>query len=362
MDASRPPLVPVRLARTVGAALALAAGAPEARASEAPFVQPRDGEGRFVNLDGSGAKGFGAVLKWGILDRFAGKRPDHPDRAEVPRVVPDLALLRRPPGPGEGARVTWIGHSTFLVQLDGVTLLTDPTFGPIANGFISRNGAPGVRYEDLPFVDAALVSHDHYDHLDLPTLKWLNVPIVAGLGSEALFRKSGLRATEVGWWEQVRLGPVTVTFVPAQHWARRGFGDTNTRLWGGFVIQGSSATLYHAGDSGWFEAFHEIGRRFPGIDLAMLPAGAYDPRWFMSAAHMDPEESLRAVLALGARTYVPMHWGTYKLADEPLDEPPRRIEAERARLGLPADRVRVLALGETLRVEPVAAAVAGLRP
>jgi L-ascorbate metabolism protein UlaG (beta-lactamase superfamily) len=165
-----------------------------------------------------------------------------------------------------------------------------------------------------------------------------------------LFQGEGLPSTELGWWRSTRVGEVTITFVPAQHWSRRGPFDGNATLWGGFVIQGRRATVYHSGDTAWFEGFAEIGRRFPGIDAALLPIGAYDPAWFMEKQHMNPEQALAAFGALGARTFVAMHWGTFKLTDEPLDEPPRRLEAERLRLGLPVDRVRVLAVGETVEM------------
>jgi L-ascorbate metabolism protein UlaG (beta-lactamase superfamily) len=178
----------------------------------------------------------------------------------------------------------------------------------------------------------------------------VKAPVIAGLRLELLFRRHGLFCTELGWWETARVGDVRITFVPAQHWSRRGPFDANQTLWGGFVIQGRSATLYHSGDTAWFEGFAEIGRRFPGIDAALLPIGAYDPAWFMEKQHMNPEQALRAFGDLGARTFLAMHWGTFKLTDEPLDEPPVRLEAERRRLGLPPERVRVLAVGETVEV------------
>jgi L-ascorbate metabolism protein UlaG (beta-lactamase superfamily) len=318
-------------------------------AAAAPFRQPRDAEGRFVNLDGSGPKGLGAVLKWSVVDRLTGKRRRSPDRAPVPVVAPDLARLATPPGPGEGARVTWLGHASFLVQLDGVSLLIDPVLGERVAGVISRNVAVPVPAGRLPHIDAALVTHSHYDHLDLPTLKQVGATVYAGLGLRPLFEKERLFCRELGWWQTAKVGGVEITFVPAQHWSRRGFGDTNRTLWGGFVVKGSSATLYHAGDTAWFGGFAEIGRRF-ALDAALLPIGAYDPAWFMSPQHMNPEEALRAFQDLGARNFVAMHWGTFKLSDEPLDEPPLRLEAERGRLGIPAERVRVLAVGETLEV------------
>jgi L-ascorbate metabolism protein UlaG (beta-lactamase superfamily) len=328
----------------------------------AAFTQPRDEDGRFANQDGAKPHGLLDVARWAIWDRLTGKRRASPDRAPVPAVAPDLALLATPPAPGEPARITWLGHATFLVQLDGVSLLVDPALMPKIFGGIERNVAPGVPLEQLPRIDAALVSHSHYDHLDLPTLERVRAPVVAGLGLERFLRDRGLFATELGWWSSTMVGGVRVTFVPAQHWSRRGLFDTNRTLWGGFVIEGSRATVYHSGDTGWFAGFKEIGARFPRLDAALLPIGAYDPAWFMEPQHLNPEQALRAFQDLGARTFVAMHWGTFKLADEPLDEPPRRVEAERARLGLARERVRVPAIGETLVVGGAGArAAAGAR-
>ncbi|HEY6098391.1 MAG TPA: MBL fold metallo-hydrolase [Anaeromyxobacter sp.] len=314
------------------------------------FTQPRDAEGRFLNLDGSAPRGLSAVLKWTVWDRIAGKRRVTPDRAPVPTVAPDLGALATPPAPGEPARITWLGHATFLVQLDGVSLLTDPALLETITGGISRNVPPGVPVERLPRIDAVLVSHSHYDHLDMPTIEKVGAPVIAGLGLERFFRDRRVFATELGWWSEARVGPVRITFVPSQHWSRRGLFDTNRTLWGGFVIQGSRATLYHSGDTAYFGGFREIGARFPGIDAALLPVGAYDPAWFMEPMHMNPEQALQAFADLGAARFVAMHWGTFKLADEPLDEPPARVEAERVRRGLPKERVRVLAVGESMSV------------
>jgi L-ascorbate metabolism protein UlaG (beta-lactamase superfamily) len=314
--------------------------------------QPRDEEGRFVNLDPSETHGFGDLLRWQILDRLNGTKRSSPDRAQVPTVEPDRSRLREPPGPGLGARITWLGHSSFLVQLDGVSLLVDPVLGDRMGpaGVMGRNVPPALRPEDLPHVDASLVSHDHWDHLDVPTLREVGAPVLAGLGTDAPLAREKLLHVPLRWWQTVKVRGVAITFVPAQHFSGRGIGGRDRTLWGGFVIQGASATLYHAGDTGYFSGFKEIGRRFPGIDAAMIPIGAYDPRWFMRSVHVDPEEALQAFEDLGARTFVAMHWGTFKQADEPLDEPPVRLEAERARRAIPAGRVKVLAIGETLDV------------
>jgi len=304
-----------------------------------------------VNLDGTGPPTWRSVFRWAVVDRVAGRRRASPARARVPWVEADRALLRAPPAPGAPGRLTWLGHASFLVQIDGVSLLVDPVLLEGIFGGIRRNVAPGLLREELPPIDAALVTHGHYDHLDLPTLERVGAPVVAGLGTRRAVRRAGLAVQELGWWEETRVGGVRVTFVPAQHWSRRTPFDTNASLWGGFVIEGRRATVYHAGDTAWFGGFREVGARFPGIDAALLPIGAYDPAWFMERQHMNPEQAVRAFRELGARTLVAMHWGTFKLTDEPLEEPPRRLSAERVRLGLPAHCVRVLAVGETLEVE-----------
>jgi L-ascorbate metabolism protein UlaG (beta-lactamase superfamily) len=265
-------------------------------------------------------------------------------------VEPDLALLSMPPAPGEGARLTWLGHASWLVQLDGVSLLVDPVLRDTISGVIRRNVPPGVPVEQLPPITASLVSHNHYDHLDLPTLKQVAAPIVTGLGHAPIFRGSRLAVTELDWWKSTKVGPVTVHFVPSQHWSRRGLNDINEMLWGGFVLEGSSARVFHSGDTAYFEGFKEIGRRYPGLDAALLPIGAYDPPWFMSRQHMGPEEAVQAFEDLGAARFLAMHWGTFKLTDEPLDEPPRRLDTEWTRRRLPREHVHVLPVGGTLTV------------
>lgn len=312
--------------------------------------QPSRSRFRFVNLDGSGPHALSAVLKWALLDRMTGKRRRASAAAPAPRVQPALEQLRRPPALGEPARLTWIGHASWLIQLDGVSLLIDPIFSTSLGPGTKRYVAPALEVTQLPHIDAQLVTHNHRDHLDLPSLRAVARPVVAGLGLSPLFAGAGLDCTELAWWAETRVGEVTIRFVPSQHWSQRGLGDTNETLWGGFIIEGSSARLYHSGDTAYFDGFSEIGRRCGPIDAALLPIGAYDPAWFMSKQHMNPEEAVRAFTDLAARHFVAMHWGTFKLTDEPLDEPPARLASEWQRRALDPSRCHVLPVGGVLEM------------
>ena len=224
------------------------------------------------------------------------------------------------------------------MQIDGASLLIDPVFSRRISGIVPRNVACPLLPADLPRIDATLVTHNHYDHYDAPSVEAAGAPWIAGTAMGA--------SRELGWWDTERINDhVRVTFVPSQHWSRRGLFDTNETLWGGFVIEGRAARVYHAGDTAYFEGFREIGARFPGIDAALLPIGAYDPAWFMERQHMNPEQAVQAYVDL-----VAMHWGTFKLTDEPLDEPPRRLREEWARRALPQEALLIPPIGGTLSV------------
>lgn len=312
--------------------------------------QPSSPRFRFVNLDGSEPQGFGAVFKWSVVDRLLGRRQIKRGAPATPSMAPDLELLRQPPAVGEPARLTWIGHASWLIQLDGVSLLIDPIFSESLGPGINRHVPPALTPPTLPHIDAQLVTHNHRDHLDLPSLRAVGRPVIAGLGLSSFFAANDLPCTELAWWGETRVGPVAVRFVPSQHWSRRGLNDTNATLWGGFVIEGSSARLYHSGDTAYFDGFAEIGRRSGPIDAALLPIGAYEPSWFMSKQHMNPEEAVRAFVDLGAARFVAMHWGTFQLTDESLDEPPLRLEQEWQRRSLDPSACHLLRIGGTVQV------------
>jgi len=252
------------------------------------------------------------------------------------------------------AAITWIGHASFLVRMDGATFITDPIFShrcsPVQFMGPPRLVPPGVPLEGLPPLDFALLSHDHYDHTDRASIEALaarGVPFLVPRGMGALVRGFGAQARELGWWDSAEIGGLRAHCVPAQHFSGRGLTDRNRRLWAGWIVEGATRRFYHAGDTGYFGGFAEIGERFGAIDLAAMPIGAYLPREMMGFIHVNPEEAVRAAMDAGARRVLAMHFGTFDLADEPLDEPPRRFRAEAARLGVGEDRAWVLKVGET---------------
>jgi L-ascorbate metabolism protein UlaG (beta-lactamase superfamily) len=255
------------------------------------------------------------------------------------------ALPLPPAGPGEIA-VTWLGHASALLRVDGVTLLVDPVLAGGIPGAAKRLRPAPLTPEQLPPLDALLISHDHYDHLDAPTLRRLprTTRVLAGAGSRPWFARQGFTdVTELDWWENVDVGGVAVEFVPAHHWSRRTLLDTCRRLWGGWVVTGSDGrSVIHAGDTGYgpFPARIAARHRDLGHDIAVavLPVGAYAPRKLLRGVHMDPAEAVRAAGDLGVRHVVPVHWGTFVLSGEPVMEPLERVREEWVRDGRsPAD-------------------------
>ena len=287
-----------------------------------------------------------------LARRLAGFWRDRP--GAPPRVANDGAFLRENARHSEPT-VTWVGHATVLVQMDHVTFLTDPIWSdkPFPVSFVGpkRFAAPGLALDALPPIDFVLISHNHYDHLDLPTLRWLargGTRFFVSLGDAALLRQCGIEAVdELDWWERRTIRGVDVHCVPAQHWSGRRLTDDCASLWSGFVVVGPSRRFYFAGDSGYFAGFREIGARLGPFDLAALPIGAYDPAAMMRAVHLDPEEALQAGLDVGAARLLGIHYGTFDLTDEPLDEAPRRFHAEGERRGLGPDFLWTPPIGET---------------
>ncbi|MBL8602613.1 MAG: MBL fold metallo-hydrolase [Myxococcales bacterium] len=278
--------------------------------------------GRFDHLATQPSRGPGDIVRWKVLDRLRGA-PGPQRGAPAPSCANDGAALR-----SLAASLTWVGHASFVLRLGGRVVVIDPVWSTRIQGVVPRHVAPGVALDALPPVDVVLISHAHHDHLDLATLTRIgpNALYVVPLGVGALLKRNGLpRVIECDWWQSTRVGDLELTLVPARHWSMRGPFDRNDALWGGWVLRGPEGTAYHTGDTGYFDGFAEIRRRLGVIDWAMMPIGAYEPRWFMQPQHMNPDDAFRAFADLEARHFVAMHWGTFQLTDEPLDAPPGEI-------------------------------------
>lgn len=322
-----------RLARAAGvtvAAIAAGIGAeriflasPSYRGAKSDHFDGR----RFHNHQ-HGWQSEGSFLKW-QLTKTPTKWPawieSEPGPAPVQRVA-------------RGIRITHVNHSTVLIQMDGLNILTDPIWSercsPVSFAGPKRHRAPGLRFEELPPIDAILVSHNHYDHMDVPTLQRLRgVPLFVPLGNAALLERRGIDgARDLDWWDEAPLSAdVRITATPAQHFSARALTDRNATLWSGFVISGPSGHVYFAGDTGWGRHYEEIANRFGPMRVAMLPIGAYLPRWFMKPAHIDPAEAVAAHHVLQAKTSIAVHYGTFALGDDghqqPVDDLKKAIAA-----------------------------------
>lgn len=310
-----------------------------------PLSDHFDGR-RFRNVHASTDKRFTDVLRFW---RSKNEWTPWPERIEDPPCPP-------PPDAVPDGRIalTFIGHVTFLIRVGGCTLLTDPVWseraGPFGRLGPKRVRAPALALGALPRVDAVLVSHGHYDHMDLPTLRSLSgAPVVTGLGNKPVLERCGVRPVhELDWWQSVDLGDARITFVPAQHWSSRTLFDRNRTLWGGFVVEAGGSSVYFCGDAGYSPHFREIAERFPRIDVALLPIGAYEPRWFMQPQHMNPAEAVQAHRDLGARAAVAMHFGTFRLTPEGVSDPVRALDRARRDQAVDKGVFRVPAFGETL--------------
>jgi len=300
-------------------------------------------------------QGLGALLRW-MLSRRRG--PWHPR---------DAAPGPRPPRSSDGLRVTFVNHSTFLLQLAGINILTDPTWSdrasPLSWAGPRRFHSPGIRFEELPPIDLVLLSHDHYDHLDLPTLRRLQQAhdpnIYAGLKNAGFLARHGIRnVVELDWWQEILvLGDVWITAVPAQHFSGRALFGRDRRLWCGFIVQTEHTRIYFAGDTGAGPHIAAIAQKFPQIDVAILPIGAYRPEWFMGEVHMSPEQAVEAHLRLGARVSFAGHFGTFDLADDGQDEPLEALHEVLQRTNLRGTNFWTLGFGEGCDVLPRAESV-----
>ena len=326
--------------------------------AEAESPPRRDGDGFHNNYPHEGKRSFW-LWKWEQLRQGMPQPP--PGGWKIPRVRTDAAALR---ANGHDPTLTWIGHASFLIQLAGVNVLVDPQFSerasPVQFAGPKRIVALPITMEELPRIDVVLISHNHYDHLDVDTVKGLaasadGTPLfLVPLGLKAWFHELGIDAVEeYDWWQSRTLRSVKLTLVPVQHWSKRTLWDTNRTLWGGWVVEGGGMRVIHTGDLGYSRDARDIGERLGPFDLALIPIGAYAPRWFMKTMHVDPPEAVQVRSDLRAARAIGMHWGTFEdLTDEPMDEPPERLAAARAAAGLDPEDFDVMAIGET---RPIAA-------
>ncbi len=282
---------------------------------------------RFSNLGNVPDKTGRDVLKWQLTSK---KRPwtRWIDEAPGPRPAEHV---------NDGTiRVTWVNHATVLIQMDGVNILTDPTFSrfasPVSWAGPARHRVPGIAWDDLPPIDVVVVSHNHYDHMDLPTLRRLAArpekpPMLVGLGNTTYLAARGVTGTrDMDWWDSTSISGVTVHAVPVQHWSARGQTDVRHTLWAGFVFTGPSGRVYFGGDTGYGQHFSLVRARVGTPDVALLPIGAYMPVWFMKENHMTPAEAVQASIDLGARVAIPIHFGTWQLGDDGDNEPLQDLE------------------------------------
>jgi len=315
---------------------------------------PKGDDGRFTNLDGDIGHGSFSVRFPFFLRRFGTYFRSGEGAPE--RVANDGAFLR------ENARhsaptVTWIGHATLLVQMEHVTFLTDPTWSnrpsPVPLLGPSRYVEPGLEIDDLPPIDFVVISHNHYDHLDLPTLRTLakrnpETQFYVPLGNASLLQEQGIdKVEELDWGQTALYKGVTIHCLTSQHWSKRSLTDDHKALWSSWAVTGSERRFFFAGDTGYFSGFEAIGSRLGPFDLAALPIGAYAPRAMMRESHMNPEEALLAAIDLQASRAMAIHFGTFDLSDEPLEEPPLRFRNAARNSELGEESAWIFNIGET---------------
>jgi N-acyl-phosphatidylethanolamine-hydrolysing phospholipase D len=336
----------LRRALGIGVALLACAALAGAATDFDPLRAPhRNPDGTFFNPWRPFEASYLDFLRW----RFSRNAYDKSAAPVLPRVANDGRSLA---GLQHSSELTWVGHATVAIHDGDDVVLTDPHFSDRAL-LPKRALPPGVPIEAIPADAFAVVSHSHYDHLDSWTVE--NLPATVGwyvpLGMAEFFRERGRDdVTELDWWQSAKRGRWTITCLPSQHWSRRSIGDTNQTLWCAWLLDSGEYTYFFAGDTGYFDGFAAYGREFGPIDVALLPIGAYAPRWFMKDQHMDPAEAYQAFRDLRAKTLVPIHWGTFDLTDEPLDLPPLELDRAVREAGGDASQVRVLSVGERWHV------------
>ncbi len=366
MPKNRLPIRPLALAALV---LCLSARAGAADPSMKAHHRPNGFQNNYLEFE---PKGLTALLKWKIDALLAGL--PRPPASATPQVAPDLGFIASNAGAGASMApsITWVGHATMLAQLGGLNLITDPVFServsPLSFIGPKRHAPPGLTLAQLPHIDVVLISHNHYDHLDDTSVRTLAAQqggsplFVVPLGIKAWMAERGItHVVELDWWQSHSVpsptGPVDVVLTPVQHWSGRGLNDQLATLWGGYAVFAPDLHLFFSGDTGYSKDFSDIREHFAprqreggGFDIALIAVGAYEPRWFMTSQHVNPAEAVQIHLDLGAKRSVGVHWGTFQLTDEALDEPPQQLAQARAARGLADDQFFVMAIGETRRL------------
>ena len=318
---------------------------------------------------------FSQFVRWQI-ERYQQKLP-RPATQPTPTQSPDMAAIQGYANRSDTAistataktpAITWIGHASMMVQAGGLTVLTDPVFSerasPVQFAGPKRAQPPGLALADLPLIDVVLISHNHYDHLDKASVRDIAERSAAAgkptlflvpLGLKPWFADAGIsNVIELDWWDQHSVSGVEFYFTPTQHWSARGVGDRSRTLWGSFAVFAPELHWFFAGDTGYSKDFADIQAHFAnrqlqagGFDLALIPVGGYQPRWFMASQHIDPQEAVQIHRDLQAKRSVAIHWGVFELTDEALDQPPKDLAVASKKQQLKADEFTVMAIGET---------------
>ena len=316
--------------------------------------KPHHGKDGFVNNYNREPKASFWKWQW---ERLTTSKPEEPPW--VPEVVKtDLAQLKQ----NQHTTLTWIAHSSALLQIAGLNILTDPIFSERASPFSflgpKRQGELPFTLKQMPDIDVIVISHSHYDHMDLDTLKELNqmakgkTLFLVPLGVKNLLQNEGItNVQELDWWDVVRVGKLEIYFTPTQHWSARTPWDNNQTLWGSWFFKSPEHSVYFAGDTGYSKDFQDIYEKLGAVDLALIPIGAYAPRWFMKQQHVNTDEAVQMHKDLHAKVSVAIHWGTFRLSDEPMAEPPVLLKKSLLEAHVPEQQFRVLKRGETLNLE-----------
>jgi L-ascorbate metabolism protein UlaG (beta-lactamase superfamily) len=317
------------------------------RFSKAKPSEHFDGE-RFFNPKSSFVHHnfFKGLRMW--LSTPKAKWPKHVEHTGIPRLNEKLSPQQ--------AAITFVNHATFLLQLDGLNILTDPVWSKRVSPFTwlgpKRVRKPGIAFDELPNIDLIIISHNHYDHMDLKTLKRLrkfNPKVIVPIGDKALMQAIGLKdVVELDWWEEVEINTSTkIVFAPTKHFSSRSLVDHNCSLWGSYIIQSHGKQIYFGGDAAYSHHYHDIFSKFGSVDLALLGIGAYEPSWFMRESHMSPAEAVQAHLDLHAKLSIGMHFGTFQLSSEAIQQPIYDLKTGLNRLGVAEESFITISEGDT---------------